>query len=296
VRERLGISLSSLKAKRVLATRAGRLPAISDALASRRIGYEAASLLSRVATPRTVEEWLRRAERRTLKHLREEVEAAELVVRVGSAREQPPLDERSLEELFEIERSIVSGDVFERDGQMSGGEGRLVESKRKLEPGAAARRFGRVTLRFCVRDGTYRFFRALERAFVRVSARICRKPVSFLRFLSDNFCRTWLPALRRARLTESGELPEYYGVYRRDAYRCSSPVCTRSDLTPHHLKFRSRGGGDEDENVASLCVWCHLHGVHEGRIAAEPPASRIRWRIGRAGTLSVEGRNRQKPD
>jgi hypothetical protein len=253
-------------------------------------------LLSRVATPRTVEEWLRRAERRTLKHLREEVEAAELVVRVGSAREQPPLGEQSLEELFELERSIVSGDVFERDGQMSGGERRLVESKRKLELGTSARKFGRVTLRFRARNGTARFFRALERAFVRVSARICRKPVSFLRFLCENFCQTWLPALRRARLTESGELPEYYGVYRRDAFRCSSPVCTRSDLTPHHLKFRSRGGGDEDENVASLCVWCHLHGVHEGRIAAEPPASRIRWRIGRAGTLIVEGRNRQKPD
>jgi hypothetical protein len=61
-------------------------------------------------------------------------------------------------------------------------------------------------------------------------------------------------------------------------------------VTPHHLVFRAHGGGDEDENVASLCVWCHLRGIHEGRIAAEPPASRIRWRIGRTGTLSIEGR------
>src|ERR1044072_5560179 len=63
--------------------------------------------------------------------------------------------------------------------------------------------------------------------------------------------------LRKACLTEGGEVPEYFGVYRRDAFRCSSPVCTRRDVTPHHLVFRSRGGGDEDENVASLCVWCH---------------------------------------
>jgi hypothetical protein len=63
-------------------------------------------------------------------------------------------------------------------------------------------------------------------------------------------------------------------------------------VTPHHLQFRSRGGGDEDENLASLCVWCHLHGVHEGRIGAEPPASHIRWRIGRSGTLRIEGRTR----
>jgi 5-methylcytosine-specific restriction endonuclease McrA len=81
-------------------------------------------------------------------------------------------------------------------------------------------------------------------------------------------------------------------VYRRDAFRCTSPVCTRRDVTPHHLRFRSLGGGEERENLTSLCVWCHLHGIHEGRIAAEPPASRIRWRIGRRGTLRVEGRVR----
>jgi hypothetical protein len=108
--------------------------------------------------------------------------------------------------------------------------------------------------------------------------------------LCENLGRIWLPALRRERVTESGEPPEYSDVYRRDVFRCTSPVCTRRDVTPHHLVFRSHGGGDEDENVASLCVWCHLHGVHEGRIAAEPPASRIRWRIGRSGTLFVEGR------
>jgi 5-methylcytosine-specific restriction endonuclease McrA len=98
--------------------------------------------------------------------------------------------------------------------------------------------------------------------------------------------------LRQERVTESGELPEYFSVYRRDAFRCTSPVCTRSDVTPHHLVFRSHGGGDEDENVASLCVWCHLHGIHEGRIAAEPPASKIRWRIGRTATVRVDGRVR----
>jgi hypothetical protein len=297
-RERVGVSLSSLKAKRILAARAGRVPELATALSSGRVGYESAYLLSRVVAPKTVDEWLRRAEGRTVKHLRQEVEAAELLIRMGLGRDQLPLDEQSLDTLFELERSIVSGDLFGRTsnawagddtkGEARGG-GQISGGRRQAR---FARRFGRVTFRWTVTEATYRFWRALERVFARVSIRVCRGRVSFLRFLCENFCRIWLPALGRERLTESGELPEYFGVYRRDAFRCTSPVCTRRDVTPHHLKFRSHGGGDDAENVASLCVWCHLHGVHEGRIRAEPPASRIRWRIGRAGTLCVEGRTR----
>jgi hypothetical protein len=239
-------------------------------------------LLSRVVTPVTVNDWLRRAEQRTVKHLRQEVETAELLIRMGQGRDQRPLDEESLEASFELERCIVSGDWLEErtGGQMSGASSR----------GGGSRKFGRLTMRWAVKEKTRLFFRALERIFARVRTRLCRAPASFLRFLCENFGRIWLPALRRERLTESGAEPEYFGVYRRDVFRCSSPVCTRRDITPHHLVFRSHGGGDDDENVASLCVWCHLHGIHEGRIAAEPPASRIRWRIGRRGTLRIDGR------
>jgi hypothetical protein len=289
-RERVGVSLSSLKARRTLAARAGRVPELAEALAGGRLGYEAAYLLSRVVTPNTVEAWIRRAERRTLKHLRQEVEAAELLMRTGLGREQEPLDEPCLEEVFELERSISSGDFGESTASNAKPAGGQISGARRATP--SMRRFGRVTLRWLVREETARWFRALERVFLRVSARVCRVPASFLRFLCDDFCRIWLPALRHERLTESGELSQYFRVYRRDGFRCASPVCTRRDLTPHHLLFRSRGGGDDDENVASLCVFCHLHGVHEGRITAEPPASRIRWTIGRTGTLRVDGRVR----
>jgi hypothetical protein len=293
-RERVGVSLSSLKAKRILAARAVRVPELASAVSSGRLGYEAAYLLSRVVTPKTVAEWIRRAEMRTVKHLREEVEAAELFVRMGLAIDQPPLDEKTLGELFELERSIVSGDLLEGvGGAVDSAEAEAVQPRRSRMSGTRApvrlrQRFGRVVLRWVVRDETARLWHALRRAF----SRVCSANVGFLGFLCGNFCRIWLPALRRERFNESGELREYFGVYRRDAFRCTSPVCARRDVTPHHLTFRSHGGGDEDENVASLCVFCHLRGIHGGRIAADPPASRIRWRIGRRGTLFVEGRTR----
>jgi hypothetical protein len=296
-RERVGVSLSSLESKRTLATRTGRVPELASALVSGRIGYEAAYLLSRVATAATVGEWIRRAEQRTVKHLREEVEAVELLIRMGLGPDQGPLDEQSLEALFELERAIVSGDWLEgRNGEAQADCAKSRRHDRGQMSGtlSAAARYGRgrVTFRWTVSEKTRRFSRALERVFVRVSTRLCRGPASFLRFLSENFCRIWLPVLRNERLTEAGEEPEYFGVYRRDRFRCTSPVCTRRDVTPHHLVYRSRGGGDEAENVASLCVWCHLHGVHEGRIAAQAPASRIRWQIGTDTTLSVDGRIR----
>lgn len=53
-------------------------------------------------------------------------------------------------------------------------------------------------------------------------------------------------------------------VLRRDRFRCQSPGCHHSRfLEVHHLKPRSQGGGNELENLVTLCSGCHrLH--HEG--------------------------------
>ncbi len=37
-------------------------------------------------------------------------------------------------------------------------------------------------------------------------------------------------------------------------------------MTPHHIRFRSRGGGDEPSNLVSLCDKCHLSLVHGGHL------------------------------
>jgi hypothetical protein len=71
-----------------------------------------------------------------------------------------------------------------------------------------------------------------------------------------------------------------------------SPVCSRRDATPHHFVFRSHGGGDDDDNVGMVCTWCHLEGIHGGRIKAEPPLENARWILGRIPILIVKGRKR----
>jgi hypothetical protein len=65
-------------------------------------------------------------------------------------------------------------------------------------------------------------------------------------------------------------------------------------VTPHHLQFRSAGGSDEDHNIVSLCTWCHLHGVHDGRIRALGTADHMRWELGPRGSprVVVAGRER----
>ncbi|MCZ7687335.1 MAG: hypothetical protein M5U28_54790 [Sandaracinaceae bacterium] len=112
---------------------------------------------------------------------------------------------------------------------------------------------------------------------------------SFLSFLCCAFWAAWGPAL-----TEPQD-SVWQHIYDRDRRRCTCPVCTRRKrLEDHHLLFRAHGGGDEDENNAAACDFCHRPGVHEGRLKVLPPASRMRWLIGRRPLLEVVGREKRE--
>jgi HNH endonuclease len=53
-------------------------------------------------------------------------------------------------------------------------------------------------------------------------------------------------------------------VFERDGYQCTMPGCTmRKMLDPHHIVFRSHGGGDEPSNLTTLCR-VHHGLVHRG--------------------------------
>jgi len=137
-----------------------------------------------------------------------------------------------------------------------------------------------VTLKIRVATGTRRYYRWLERMFQRHGPR----GVTFIRYLCVALIDSWRPR----RSSEHA----YAAIYARDGHRCTSPVCSQRDITPHHLVFRSAGGDDTADNVTSLCVWCHLDGVHGGRLAVTPRASAMSWHIGRAAHTVVEGRRR----
>jgi hypothetical protein len=312
--ERLGISRSSFVSRRALALRLEKLPRVAEALGSGQLGVEAAVQVVRVATPGTEAAWVERAQQRTLKHLREEVAAALVAVRLsGEAECLPPMD-AEMHAFHELEQAVVSGRVCR---SRAANDARLERNGvvRLAEPGSASRRAwlvmlgslaewlegglqmsaasarapasnlaskGRVELRWRVSRANFAWWRGLEAQ----ARRWLPSGTSWLRFLCLSIWNAWRHVL--------GTSVAYGHIYIRDRYRCSSPVCNRRDVTPHHLQFRSAGGSDEDENVAAVCTWCHLFGVHGGRIRAAGTAERIHWELGAADCpcLVVDGRER----
>ncbi len=67
----------------------------------------------------------------------------------------------------------------------------------------------------------------------------------------------------------------------RDRGLCTCPGCSKAADHVHHIKYRSHGGGDEEENLTSLCQAHHLHGVHEGHVRVRGAApDGLNWELG----------------
>jgi hypothetical protein len=312
--ERLGMSRSSFAARRALALRLEKLPRVAEALGAGQLGVESAVQVARVATPATEAAWVERAQQRTIKHLREEVAAALIAVRLsGDADCLPPVD-AEIGAFHELEQAVVSGRVcqsrpahvapLERDSAVRFAEpgsasrrawlvmlGSLAEwlegglqmsAARARPPASNLASKGRVELRWRVSRANATWWRGLEAQ----ARRWLPSSTSWLRFLCLSMWNAWRHVL--------GASVAYGHIYIRDRYRCSSPVCNRRDVTPHHLRFRSAGGSDDAKNMAAVCTWCHLFGVHGGRIRAAGTAERIHWELGAAGCpcLVVNGRER----
>ena len=67
----------------------------------------------------------------------------------------------------------------------------------------------------------------------------------------------------RLRLDPDSYLKLHREALERDGWRCQ--VCgTKQNLQVHHLKFRSQCGGDEEQNLITLCATCHAR-IHHNR-------------------------------
>jgi 5-methylcytosine-specific restriction endonuclease McrA len=49
-------------------------------------------------------------------------------------------------------------------------------------------------------------------------------------------------------------------ILRRDGWRCQN-CGSMSNLEVHHREFRSQSGEDSEQNLITLCTFCHTH-VH----------------------------------
>lgn len=284
-RERVGVSLSSLEHRATLARRVARYPALGEALCRGDVGYEAALLLGRVlgdaASRGLVRAWIQRARVRTYKHLKEEVDAVLLATSLTPDVGREPPDAEDLEVIAELERSVQSGELFRSylGGHNRGPQTYVTFASGEDGPGPLR------PLRLRLPVEVYAHWKKIEAEFRSVAG----PGASFVAFMCFCLWEAWMPYL------EAFD-DKWKQVYERDRHRCTSPVCERRDVTPHHVKFQAHGGTDELTNMVSLCAWCHLDGIHRGRLRAEGRAPELRWSIGEDPLIEVQGRDAVRID
>ena len=293
--ERLGMRRTAVWERITLARRCEGLPALAEAVSTMSIGFEAAGLVARVATPRTERAWIDRARVRMYKHLREEVRAVQADARLGvreGTDHSPPTDEE-MKAYEDFERSVLSGELVERivadgdtapervdeaeiriedpasDAETNAGEpsppirisarplfdADLRELADAIATAVQARRKRRTKGEVDLRIRAHVDVARLYRA-ARERYRRLGEPGTFLTALCVWFWETWLDDLRQARA-------KWDAIHVRDRWRCASPGCTRTLCTLHHILMRILGGDDRWENLLTLCDRCHLQNIHE---------------------------------
>jgi HNH endonuclease len=106
----------------------------------------------------------------------------------------------------------------------------------------------------------------------------------------EDFVATWdpdehvAPGANHRKGGESRGPSSEDAILVRDGWRCAAPACSsRRNLEVHHVIYRSRGGGDEEWNLVTLCRFHHQRGEHGGLARCEGRAPLgLTWRLGAA--------------
>ncbi len=309
-RERLGLDPSWCRTL-LRVERASRLsPAFGAAWRAGELTFLQASALVPLAHSElpesAMEAWLRRARAFTLRRLRDDVEAA------LALRERDPrawLSSGGLPEaLVGIAGEAAAGaahaeaEARREIGAKNSGPERDPEagSRPAVGPEGAEREIGaissapnatpgpRETCRVAmILDGeAAQLFRAVHCSVRRRLEREVGRPVTpgeALGWMSLHALRAWGVLDAQGRFAK---LRREHRVFARDGWRCAVPACTRMrGLHAHHVVYRSQGGGNERENLVTLCAYHHLRGVHAGRLRIRGRAPHaLRFELGiRAG-------------
>jgi 5-methylcytosine-specific restriction endonuclease McrA len=75
-----------------------------------------------------------------------------------------------------------------------------------------------------------------------------------------------LPNSPRLKLESANYTALHRQVLERDNWRCQS-CGSMQNLEVHHIRLRSRGGSDAEQNLITLCVTCHSE-CHRAQVIA----------------------------
>jgi hypothetical protein len=301
---RLGISARRARFLVQLDRKLYGYPAIQRAVRDGRIGTVAAMLLTRVVLSRVTEDvWIDRAERITVARLRREVEWAErgMVLRRFRTPLPPPdgriktaLDELT-DELSRQRQTFAVGEESEGRGEDGRGQTFAVADgvstafavDDRMRPLASddaewVRRMfqpqsPQVDVVFWIAESAVPLWDEARRQIAfHTGERFVPNQVVLL-WIAVDFLATHLPSWLEALDTEDR-------IAVRERFRCAIPGCTVHGGSGHHLKFRSQGGSDEDENLLFTCYIHHIPGTHGGclRVTGEAP-DRVRVDLGIRG-------------
>jgi hypothetical protein len=253
-RERLGLGIRRAWQLIALDRRLFLVPGIARAYRDGALSWVKASAIARVATERTEAQWLLLAESVTVRRLLDEVALSE-----GGLRPSGPL---GLDPDGRVQLSAPVRPPAASPNPTPGGE------SPPTDPGPLTR----------IRFWAPREVASLWHQALAIARHLADCPLGdgqCVLAVLDTFVATWGvradPGWQRR-----------YRIFERDGWRCRVAGCTaRRNLQVHHVHFRSRGGSDDDSNLAVLCATHHLQGIHRDHLRCHPvPDGLLAWEFG----------------
>jgi hypothetical protein len=273
VSERLGISVDRARFLARLDDRLLRFSAVRQAVCRGEIGTVAALLVCRVAKRgRTEKAWIERARKRTVERLKKEIEWAERETgKSWGGGVMPPPPGRLPSELDAVTAELIAA----RDAMVGEGSATLVspsddsrcnsrcdpqgdpQGNQDDETFAHPVHEGRpVRVDFRLRESAVELWQEVKQRLCAASGTPGVSDEQVLYEAALAFLMTYLPLWLHE--VEYGD-----PIAVRDRFQCLAPGCTNRCGSGHHMRYRSRGGPDDEWNLAFLCHTHHLELLHD---------------------------------